>query len=348
MTCFNGGECVHTDLCDCSRFNATGPRCQAVYNTGAERDHICRTWGQYNFETFDGLYYYFPGKSTYALVRHTELDEQSFSIQVNNDPECHSSPYSCKRSISLFFPGDEHIKMSSEVTYKGFGVQLPFVIGNLHIQKLAGYFLLRHQYAFTLAWDGTSAVYIKMAPEYLGKTQGLCGNNNAVLQDDLETSYGKLTDDVTEFAESWQEDPPQGAPDWDKSLLYEPPCLGQSHESLQRVYSLCNILLHPPFKQCHEYVSPLSFMASCTNDLCMSAADDAAWCRALTEYARACAQAGKPLQGWREHFQHCAIGCPAPLSHRECISCCPASCQQQPRCVGSELHCIDGCSCPDG
>lgn len=36
-----------------------------------------------------------------------------------------------------------------------------------------------------------------------------------------------------------------------------------------------------------------------------SAADDATWCRALTEYARACAQAGKPLHGWRVHFQQC-------------------------------------------
>ncbi|NXU99180.1 OTOG protein, partial [Cettia cetti] len=348
LTCFNGGECVYRELCNCSRFNATGPRCQTVYNTGAERDHICRTWGQYNFETFDGLYYYFSGKSTYALVRHTELDEQSFSIQVNNDPECHSSPYSCKRSISLFFSGDEQIKISSEVTYKGFGVQLPYVIGNLHIQKLAGYFLVRHQYAFTLAWDGTSAVYIKMAPEYLGKTHGLCGNNNAIVQDDLETSYGKLTDDVTEFVESWQENPPQGTRHWDKSLLNEPPCLTQSRESLQRAYALCNILLHPPFKQCHEYVSPLSFMASCTNDLCMSAADDATWCRALTEYARACAQAGKPLHGWRVHFQQCVITCAEPLTYSECINCCPVSCQQQSQCIGSELHCIDGCYCPDG
>ncbi|NWS36559.1 OTOG protein, partial [Polioptila caerulea] len=348
LTCFNGGECVYRELCNCSRFNATGPRCQTVYNTGAERDHVCRTWGQYNFETFDGLYYYFSGKSTYALVRHAELDEQSFSIQVNNDPECHSSPYSCKRSISLFFSGEEQIKMSSEVTYKGFGVQLPYVIGNLHIQKLAGYFLVRHQYAFTLAWDGTSAVYIKMAPEYLGKTHGLCGNNNAILQDDLETSYGKLTDDVAEFVESWQENPPQGSPDWDKSLLNEPPCLTQSHESLQRAYALCNILLHPPFKQCHEYVSPLSFMASCTNDLCMSAADDATWCRALTEYARACAHAGKPLHGWRVHFQQCVISCAEPLTYSECINCCPVSCHQQAQCIGSELHCIDGCYCPDG
>ncbi|NXM39398.1 OTOG protein, partial [Gymnorhina tibicen] len=348
LTCFNGGECVYRELCNCSRFNATGPRCQTVYNTGAERDHICRTWGQYNFETFDGLYYYFSGKSTYALVRHAELDEQSFSIQVNNDPECHSSPYSCKRSISLFFSGDEQIKISGEVTYKGFGVQLPYVTGNLHIQKLAGYFLVRHQYAFTLAWDGTSAVYIKMAPEYLGKTHGLCGNNNAILQDDMETSYGKLTDDVTEFVESWQENPPRGTPDWDKSLLNEPPCLTQSHESLQRAYALCNILLHPPFKQCHEYVSPLSFMASCTNDLCMSGADDATWCRALTEYARACAQAGKPLHGWRVHFQQCAITCAEPLTYSECINCCPVSCHQQSQCIGSELHCVDGCYCPDG
>ncbi|KAI1232574.1 Otogelin, partial [Lamprotornis superbus] len=344
LRCFHGGECVHRAVCDCGRFNATGPRCQA----GAERDHVCRTWGQYHFETFDGLYYYFPGKSTYALVRHTELEEQSFSIQVNNDPECHSSPYSCKRSISLFFSGDEQIEMSSEVTSKGFGVQLPYVTGSLHIQKLAGYFLVRHQFAFTLAWDGTSAVYIKMAPEYLGKTQGLCGNNNAVLQDDLQTSYGKLTDDVTEFGESWEETPPQGAASWDKSLLNEPPCLRQSHESLQRVYALCNVLLHPPFTPCHEYVSPLSFMASCTNDLCMSEAEDAAWCRALTEYSRACGQAGKPLQGWREHFQQCAITCPAPLTYRECLRCCPVSCHQQSQCIGSELHCIDGCYCPEG
>ncbi|XP_009875122.1 PREDICTED: otogelin, partial [Apaloderma vittatum] len=348
FTCFNGGECVYRELCDCSRFNATGPRCQTVYNTGAERDHICRTWGQYNFETFDGLYYYFSGKSTYALVRHAELDEQSFSIQVNNDPECHSSPYSCKRSISLFFSGDEQIKMSSEVTYKGFGVQLPYIIGSLHIQKLAGYFLVRHQYAFTLAWDGASAAYIKMAPQYLGKTHGLCGNNNAILQDDLETSYGKLTDDVAEFVESWQENPPQGTPNWDKSLLNEPPCLTQSHESLQRAYSLCNILLYPPFEQCHEYVSPLPFMASCTNDLCMSAVDNATWCRALTEYARACAQAGKPLHGWRRHFQQCVITCAEPLTYNECINCCPVSCHQQSQCIDSELPCIDGCYCPDG
>ncbi|XP_019375523.1 PREDICTED: otogelin [Gavialis gangeticus] len=348
FTCFNGGECVHRELCDCSRFNATGSRCQAVYNTGAERDHICRTWGQYHFETFDGLYYYFSGKSTYVLVRQNELDEQSFSIQVHNDPECQSSPYSCKRSVSLFFSGDEEIKLSSEVTSRGLGVQLPQVIGNVHIQKLAGYILVRHQYAFTLAWDGISAVYIKMTPDYLGKTHGLCGNNNAVLQDDLVTSYGKLTEDIVEFVESWRENPPQGAPKEEDSFNYEPPCLMQSQVSLQKVYALCNTLLWPPFEQCHDYVSPLPFMASCTNDLCMSASDNGTWCRALTEYARACAHAGKPLHRWRTHFQQCVITCDEQFTYNECINCCPVSCQQKTQCIDSELPCVDGCYCPDG
>ncbi|KFP28983.1 Otogelin, partial [Colius striatus] len=113
-------------------------------------------------------------------------------------------------------------------------------------------------------------------------------------------------------------------------------------------YTLCNLLLHPPFEQCHDYVSPLPFMASCTNDLCMSAVDNATWCRALTEYARACAQAGKPLHGWRRHFQQCVITCAEPLSYNECINCCPVSCRQQSQCIDSELPCVDGCYCPDG
>lgn len=71
-------------------------------------------------------------------------------------------------------------------------VQLPHAMGSVRLQQLAGYVLVRHQSAFTLAWDGASAVYIKMSPEFLGWTHGLCGNNNADPQDDLLTSYGEV------------------------------------------------------------------------------------------------------------------------------------------------------------
>lgn len=70
-------------------------------------------------------------------------------------------------------------------------VQLPQAVGGVQLQQLAGYVIARHPSAFTLAWDGASAVYVKMSPEFLGWTHGLCGNNNADPQDDLVTSYGE-------------------------------------------------------------------------------------------------------------------------------------------------------------
>lgn len=72
-----------------------------------------------------------------------------------------------------------------------FRLQLPQVVGGVQLQQLAGYVIARHPLAFTLAWDGASAIYIKMSPEFLGWTHGLCGNNNADPQDDLVTSYGE-------------------------------------------------------------------------------------------------------------------------------------------------------------
>lgn len=70
-------------------------------------------------------------------------------------------------------------------------IQLPQVVAGVQLQQLAGYVIARYPSAFTLAWDGASAVYIKMSPEFVGWTHGLCGNNNADPQDDLVTSYGK-------------------------------------------------------------------------------------------------------------------------------------------------------------
>jgi len=43
----------------------------------------CRSWGQYNYETFDGLYYYFPGKCSYTLLKDCEDSTRSSAhIQV--------------------------------------------------------------------------------------------------------------------------------------------------------------------------------------------------------------------------------------------------------------------------
>ncbi|KAH0616709.1 hypothetical protein JD844_028040 [Phrynosoma platyrhinos] len=43
-------------------------------------------------------------------------------------------------------------------------------------------------------------------------------------------------------------------------------------------------------------------------------------------------------------FQHV---CEDTFIHRDCISCCPPTCTFEKDCLGSNLHCLDGCYCPD-
>ncbi|KAJ7994558.1 hypothetical protein DPEC_G00250710 [Dallia pectoralis] len=322
----------------------------AVPNHGMEREMTCRSWGQYNYETFDGLYYHFPGKCSYTLLRDCENNGQvNIIVQVHNDPECNSSPYSCTRSVGLFLPGEGEVRLHrNKVTFKGESVQLPHHIHDVELERISGYVLVTQQHGFTLAWDGRSgSVYIKLSPEWVGRTCGLCGNFNADLQDDLKTSYGVVTEDLSMFGNSWVEQEPQ-RPGCPMVLsMYPSPCTSRDPHTVLKVEEVCSMLLEEPFTACHEFVSPLSYMASCSNDLCLSGPSGNEVCQVLTEYARSCAHADHPLLDWRTRIPQCAVACPAELQYKECITCCPATCNEDRMCIDSKLPCLDGCYCPD-
>uniref|UniRef100_A0A3Q2T3Y8 Otogelin n=1 Tax=Fundulus heteroclitus TaxID=8078 RepID=A0A3Q2T3Y8_FUNHE len=347
--CLNGGQCILSESCDCSLFQATGHRCQTVPNLGFEREMTCRTWGQYNFETFDGLYFYFPGRCTYTLLRDCEETTQaSIVVQVHNDPNCSSAPYSCQRSVSVFLPWEGEIRLhASSITFKGQSLQLPHHIHDLQLQQISQYVLVTQQQGFTLAWEGRSgSVYIKLSPDFVGRTCGLCGNFNADVQDDLKTSYGVLTQDVEMFGNSWMEMEPHQ----DRCLLV-PSAFSSPCARVEKVEEICAMLLDPPFQRCHDFVSPLPYMASCSNDLCMSGPSGDVVCQVFSEYARVCAHADHPLHNWRQHIPQCGTllhRCPLGLQYRECISCCPESCNLEQTCIDSKLACLDGCYCPEG
>ncbi|TDH17418.1 hypothetical protein EPR50_G00008130 [Perca flavescens] len=311
----------------------------------------CRAWGQYNFETFDGLYYHFPGRCTYTLLKDCEETTQaSIIVQVHNDLGCSSAPYACQRSVSLFLPWDGEVRLhATNVTFKGQSLQLPNHIHDLQLEQISQYVLVTQQHGFTLAWEGHSgSVYIKLSPEFVGRTCGLCGNFNADVQDDLKTSYGVLTHEIEMFGNSWVETEPHEARCPMVLSGFSSPCAGVEAHVLLKVEEVCAMLLDPPFLSCHDFVSPLSYMASCSNDLCMSGPNGDVVCQVLSEYARACAHADHPLHDWRQHIPQCAKQCPLGLQYRECISCCPASCNLERTCIDSKLACLDGCYCPDG
>lgn len=75
---------------------------------------------------------------------------------------------------------------------------MPQTVGNIFIEKLANYILVKTTFGFSLAWDGNSGVYIKLTEEHKGKTCGLCGNYNNNTSDDLvlqSSKHAKIYDD---------------------------------------------------------------------------------------------------------------------------------------------------------
>ncbi|XP_064277659.1 otogelin-like protein [Passer domesticus] len=346
--CLNGAACTEAGDCDCQLFQAQGSRCQIVPNTGKDRDGICKSWGQYSFETFDGIYYYFPGNCSYIFAKDCSTLEPQYTVWVHNSPHCYGSVYTCHRSISLFFSNQEEIMISGhEVRKNGIRLILPQTVGNAFIERLADYILVKTTFGFSLAWDGNSGIYIKLTEDHKGKPCGLCGNFNGNKYDDLILqNIGESTEDIAEFANSWAVQVSDDIVCVPTASDFSSPCSANA-ESTEDIFFKCQIFLQFPFLSCHESIDPYSYISSCMNDLCR-VDDDETYCRAVTEYARACSHAGSPVRDWRDDFPACTEKCEDTFVHRDCISCCPPTCTFEKDCLGSNLHCLDGCYCPDG
>ncbi|KAM4676018.1 otogelin-like protein [Discoglossus pictus] len=345
--CLNGALCTQPGVCDCESFQAQGNRCQFVPNTGKERDGICKTWGQYNFETFDGIYFYFPGNCSYIFARDCSDPVPLYTIWVHNSPKCDGSVYTCQRSISMFFSSQDEITVSGyEVRKAGERLLLPQTVENVFIERLADYILVKTTFGFSLAWDGSSGMYIKLTEDHKGKTCGLCGNFNGNWTDDLIIQHTmEPTEDISVFANSWYVQTPEEPICVFTDPYYPNPC--SNEEAQEAMFLKCQVLLQFPFLSCHGTIDPYSYIASCMNDLCKQD-DDETYCRAVMEYARACSHSGYPIRDWRDDFPACTEKCEDNFVHRDCISCCPPTCTYEKECLGSNLHCLDGCYCPDG
>ncbi|KAF6120779.1 otogelin like [Phyllostomus discolor] len=345
--CLNGAFCSTAGTCDCQIFQALGTRCQIVPNMGNGRDGICKTWGQYHFETFDGIYYYFPGNCSYIFAKDCGNLEPRYTVWVHNSPKCLGSVYYCYRSISLFFSDQQEIRIyGHEIKKNGISLTLPQTIGQISVEKLADYILVKTTFGFSLAWDGISAIYLKISEEHKGKSCGLCGNYNGIQSDDFIIHQDDYTEDIAMFANSWLVQAPDDTKCVPTPSDFPNPC-SSGMPAFEAIFFKCQILLQFPFLSCHEYIDPYLYIASCVNDLC-KADDDETYCRAATEYARACSHAGYPIQDWRDDFPACTDKCDDSFVHRDCISCCPPTCTFEKECLGSNLQCLDGCYCPDG
>ncbi|XP_033059737.1 otogelin isoform X16 [Trachypithecus francoisi] len=347
FSCFNGGECVHPAFCDCRRFNATGPRCQMVYNAGPERDSICRAWGQHHVETFDGLYYYLSGKGSYTLVGRHEPEGQSFSIQ-NQDGACvqsvsvilHQDP---RRQVTLTQAGDV-------LLFDQYKIIPPYTDDAFEIRRLSSVFLrVRTNVGVRVLYDREGLrLYLQVDQRWVEDTVGLCGTFNGNTQDDFLSPVGVPESTPQLFGNSW------------KTLSACSPLIPGSpldpcDVHLQAAsYSVqaCSVLTGELFAPCSAFLSPVPYFEQCRRDACRCG--QPCLCATLAHYAHLCRRHGLPID-FRARLPACALSCEATKEYSPCVALCGQTCQDlaSPEACGvdggddlSRDECVEGCACP--
>ena len=186
---------------------------------------------------------------------------------------------------------------------------------------------------------------VKLNPMHKGKVQGLCGNYDDKLIDDLVSRGGLASANVLTFGDSWRTD--STCPD---SRHVVDICDSNPHRKIWSVKK-CSIINGPIFKACHAHVDPTKFYENCVFDACAcdSGGDCECLCTAIGAYAQECNRHGVHIY-WRNQ-ELCPVQCDGCRSYDPCVSACTKSCDNFHNWAAVVANCpdtcVEGCTCDD-
>ncbi|EFN85665.1 Hemocytin [Harpegnathos saltator] len=332
-------EC-NTCTCEGTKWKCTDRICAGV----------CSVWGDSHYKTFDGKMYDFQGICDYILVKSKMSKEESFDISIQNVP-CGTNGVACSKSITLLVGNGE--QREELVLTKGKKIpEGPFKRMTIRTAELF-VFVDVPDLRLVLQWDKGTRAYVRLDPEWKGRTMGLCGDYNDNAEDDFKTPSGGISEaSVNLFGDSWKKDTfcpePKDVPD---ACEQHP---GRKLWSLRR----CSVLKSSVFSPCHSEVEVEPYVRNCIFDTCScdSGGDCECLCTALAAYAYECNVKGVPVK-WRTQ-ELCPLQCNEELStYSPCISTCPRETCDNLMTVRDGSHlcaedtCVEGCQfrpCPEG
>ena len=199
-------------------------------------------------------------------------------------------------------------------------------------------------------WDGSSGVQVSVQNGLTRRICGMCGYYNGKSNDDLRLSGTSTTTDNTEtFALSWLRGNGNTESNC-KPVASTETCAARPRG---RADEACKVLRNAPFSSCHSEVDPEAYIANCISDFCNCTKTsrterDICACQVITNYVRACAQAGVALDNWVSQTRCTDKTCEGERVYKECGSHCQLTCsnyESPPECA---KDCAEGCFCSDG
>ena len=225
-------------------------------------------------------------------------------------------------------------------------------IGEVVVQWIGGYVHATFETTgIDVFWDGTNGVQVSVTNSLRRQLCGMCGFYNRRSNDDLRLSGTRqTTSDIERFALSWL----HGSGNTADSC--RPVASNKECESITQrwIDQACDVIMSAPFDSCHSAIDPAPYIANCKSDFCnctgrtTRSRRDACACDVITNYVRACAQAGRSLENWISQTRCSAKRCIGERVYKECGTRCQPTCsnfESPPEC---SPDCAEGCFCPDG
>nr|XP_042904159.1 uncharacterized protein LOC107439698 isoform X4 [Parasteatoda tepidariorum] len=304
---------------------------------------ICSVWGFYHFRTFDGEVFTYPSTCWHVI---SKSDDGDIKVMVRSN--CNGS-LPCSRYVSI---QDAHYKYmlsyDEGVSRNSIGFDVPFQDNNVVVEYVGRYLVARTHSGYSIWINSENTVLLVADPVVQRRTQGICGNYDAELEDDFIAQDGTRTSDIYYFANSWKEEDPNIA--CIDEAEAKNPCnsaTAEKRDVSNRANYQCEALKNMDFQQCAEFVDINLYYTKCQMDCCNVKSTEGCECTTLSEFVLECSRAGIDMSaGWRQPAL-CPLKCGNNMEYNECGPPCPATCEdQQPVCF--QEKCVDGCHCPAG
>ena len=345
----NHGDTINpncTTKCKCNqgRWECSPKKCYS---------DTCQAYANGHFHTFDGTAYDYQGTCEYVLVKPCSNDDFTISIvQEALKP----GVVEIKRVIItnqgrniVLQTGRDAVVVDGRRLDKYDGNMI--TTGEILVQWIAGYAHATFEDSgIDVFWDGESGVQVSVQNTQRRKLCGLCGFYNGKNNDDLRISgTTTTTSDVKKFALSWL----RGNGNTENKCKPVPSNEVCSKKDQRNADDTCNVLKNAPFTSCHSKVAVEPYVANCKSDFCNCTRTnrvhrDTCACEVITNYVRACAQAGVSLENWIGQTRCTAKTCVGKRVYKECGTRCQLTCSNYRSPPECSKDCAEGCFCPDG
>uniref|UniRef100_A0A8C5P1V2 Mucin-2 n=1 Tax=Jaculus jaculus TaxID=51337 RepID=A0A8C5P1V2_JACJA len=302
------------------------------------RNHVCSTWGDFHYKTFDGDIYRFPGLCDYNFASDCRDSYKEFAVHLRRSAG-QDGGHPRVESVLLTIK-DDTIYLTHQLTVvNGDMVSTPHYSSGLLIEKDSAYTKVYSRAGLALMWNREDALMIELDSRFQNHTCGLCGDFNG-LQIYSEFSSDGMHFSAIEFGNMQKINKPE--------VVCEDPEEAPEPESCSEHRAECERLLTAEaFEDCQSRVPVELYVRACMQDRCQCPQGGTCECSTLAEFSRQCSHAGGRPQNWRT-ASLCPKKCPENMVYLESSSPCVDTCSHLKDSSLCEEHYMDGCFCPEG